>query len=194
MRFRHAGQRAHEVSKANLGECVRARGIAVALPDGMRTIIWTSILATALATGACKKKQDDTGAAATQVKKTQEDVKDQAKDLDKTMGDKNATANDLNKAQGDLSAANADLQAAKAKYDITVKDRLAKLDIKIHELEGKADAKAKDALVSLRARRQELSTRVDGIKDHAAADWDAFTKDVDSTFDKLESDVNDALK
>lgn len=160
----------------------------------MRTIIWTSILATALATGACNKKQDDTGAAATQVKKTQEDVKDQAKDLDKTMTDKNATANDLNHAQGDLAAAKVDLQSAKDKYSIAVKDRLAKIDIRIHELEMKTDAKSKDALTSLRNRRQEMSTRVDGIKDHAAADWDAFTKDVDNSFDKLENDVNDALK
>jgi chromosome segregation ATPase len=160
----------------------------------MRTMLWCSILATALAAGGCKKKQDDTGSAATEVKKTAEDVKDQAKDLDKTMTDKKATTNDLDKAQGDLAAAKTDLVAAKDKYAITVKDRLAKIDIKIHELEARTDAKSKDALATLQTRRTELATRVDGIKDRTATDWDAFTKDVDNSFDKLESDVNDALK
>ena len=160
----------------------------------MRTILWCSVLATALAAGGCKKKQDDTGSAATQVHKNAEDVKDQAKDLDKTMTDKNATANDLNKAQGDLAAAKTDLNAAKDKYEIAVKDRLAKIDIKMHELEARTDAKSKDAYAALQVRRNELAAKTDNIKDRAAADWDAFTKNVDDTFDKLESDIKDALK
>jgi hypothetical protein len=161
----------------------------------MRTILWTTILATALSTGACnKKKQDDTGAAASEVKKTQEGVNDQAKDLDKTLGDKKATTNDLNKAEGDLAAAKTDLVAAKDKYMITVKDRMAKLDIRLKELSAKTDAKATAAATALQARRAEMATKVETVKDHASADWAVFTKDVDSSFDKLESDVNDALK
>jgi chromosome segregation ATPase len=160
----------------------------------MRTMLWCSILATALAAGGCKKKQDDTGSAATEVKKTAEDVKDQAKDLDKTMTDKNAKPNDIDKANADLAAAKTDLAAAKDKYAITVKDRLAKIDIKIHELEARTDAKSKNALATLQTRRTELAAKTDGIKDRMAADWDAFTKDVDNSFDKLESDLNDALK
>jgi DNA repair exonuclease SbcCD ATPase subunit len=160
----------------------------------MRTMLWTSVLALSLAAGGCKKKQDDTGSAATEVKKTAEDVKDQAKDLDKTMTDKNAKPNDIDKANADLAAAKTDLNAAKDKYAITVKDRLAKIDIKMHELEARTDAKSKSALASLQARRTELSTKVDGMRDRAAGDWDAFTKDVDNSFDKFESDLNDALK
>ncbi|HEY0253577.1 MAG TPA: hypothetical protein VGC41_18720 [Kofleriaceae bacterium] len=160
----------------------------------MRTMLYCTILATALSTGACKKKQDDTGNAAAEVKKTQEGVTDQQKDLDKTLGDKKATTNDLNKAEGNLAAANTDLQAAKDKYAITVKDRMAKLDIKIHELEAKTDQKSKDALASVNSMRTELSTKIAGAKDRAAGDWDNFTKDVDSTFDKIENNVNDALK
>ena len=160
----------------------------------MRTILWTTILATALASGACNKKQDDTGAAATEVKKTQETANDQQKDLDKTLTDKKASANDLNKAEGNVAMANTDLQAAKDKYTITVNDRLAKLDIKIKELEAKTDEKSKTALAALQTRRTALSTKFDNIKAHAAADWDAFTKDVDSTFDGIEKDLNDALK
>ncbi|MEO6775387.1 MAG: hypothetical protein ABI467_20660 [Kofleriaceae bacterium] len=151
-------------------------------------------MATALAAGGCKKKQDDTGNAATQVQKSAEGVKDQAKDLDKTLTDKNATPNDLNKAQGDLAAAKTDLVAAKDKYEVTVKDRLAKIDIKMHELEARTDAKSKEEVATLQSRRNELATKVDNVKDHATPDWDAFTKEVDHSFDKLESDLDDALK
>jgi len=160
----------------------------------MRTILWTTILATSLASGACNKKQDDTGAAATEVKKTQETANDQQKDLDKTLTDKKASANDLNKAEGNAAMANTDVQAAKDKYTITVNDRLAKLDIKIKELQAKTDQKSKDALVALQTRRAALSTKIDNIKDHAAADWDAFTKDVDNAFDGIEKDLSSALK
>jgi len=160
----------------------------------MRTILWCTVLATALSTGACNKKQDDTGAAATEVKKTQENVNDQTKDLDKKLTDKKATADELNKAQGDLAMANQDLQAARDKYSITIKDRLAKLDIKINELAARTDQKSKDAVAAMKARRGELSTKVDMIKDHAAANWDTFTKDVDNAFDGIEKDLHDALK
>lgn len=160
----------------------------------MRTILWTTILATALASGACNKKQDNTGAAATEVKKTQETANDQQKDLDKTLTDKKATANDLNKAEGNAAMANTDVQAAKDKYTITVNDRLAKLDIKIKELTAKTDQKSKDAVVALQTRRAALSTKMESIKDHAAADWDAFTKDVDNAFDGIEKDLDGALK
>jgi predicted nucleic acid-binding Zn-ribbon protein len=160
----------------------------------MRTTLSISLLAIALAAGGCKKKQDDTGAAATQVKKTAENVDDQAKDLNKTQTDKDSKPKDLDKAQGDLAAAKTDLVAAKEKYSVTVKDRLAKIDIRIHELEQRTDAKSKQAAIDLKARRDQLSTRLGTMQDRAAADWDAFTKDVDNSFDKLESDVNDALK
>jgi hypothetical protein len=160
----------------------------------MRTILWTTILATALSTSACNKKQDDTGAAASEVKKTQENANDTQKDLDKTLTDKKATDKDLNKAEANNAMANTDAQAAKDKYGITVNDRLAKLDIKLKELQAKMDQKSKDAAVVIANRRAELATKTALIKDHAAADWDAFTKDVDNTFDGIEKDLNADLK
>jgi len=138
----------------------------------MRTTLWCLILSAALATGACKKKQDDTGAGSAE------------RDLSKTKDDLSAVKSDL---KGDLAA-------ARDKYATTVKDRLAKLDARIHDLEQRTDAKSKEALDKLRARRAELATNIDTMKDHAATDWDAFTKRVDSTFDGIEQDVGDALK
>jgi chromosome segregation ATPase len=153
-----------------------------------------SLLSLTLATGACKKKQDDTGAAATQVKKTAEDVNDQAKDLRKTETDKDSTNKDINGAQADLQAAKADLTAAKEKYSSALKDRMQKLDIKIDELEKRTDAKSHQVAADLKARRDALSAKTADIKDRTAADWDAFTKNVDDEFDRLDKDANDALK
>ena len=160
----------------------------------MRTMFWCSILSAALATTACNKKADSTDKAGTEVKKAQEDVVEQRKDLDKATADRDSKPKDLNKAEGELAAAKVDLAAARDKYSITVNERLAKLDIKIKELEARGDAKAKDAAVTLRARRATLGTKLESMKDRAAGDWDAFTKDVDSTFDGIEKDVNDAVK
>jgi len=53
---------------------------------------------------------------------------------------------------------------------------------------------SKQAAVDLKARRDQLSTKLGTMQDRAAADWDAFTKDVNDSFDKIESDTNDALK
>jgi hypothetical protein len=40
-----------------------------------------------------------------------------------------------------------------------------------------------------------LSARDDAYgQDRTTADWDAFTKDVNDSFDKLESDLHDDLK
>src|SRR4051794_37977717 len=101
----------------------------------MRSMLWVSMLSVVLTTGACKKKQDDTDKAASEVKKSVEEANDQKKDFDKTMSDKSATPKDLDKANTDLGAAKVDVAAAKDKYAITVKDRLAKIDLKIRELE-----------------------------------------------------------
>jgi len=160
----------------------------------MRTTCWTSILAISLAVGACKKKQDDTGAAATEVKKTQENLDDQRKDTEKVQTDRKATANDVDKAEGNMAGAQQDVEAAKTKYAATVKDRLAKIDIRIHELEQRADAKSKDALTKIQAERASLAAKVDDLRSRAAADWEWFTKDAENAFDRIEKDLDSAMK
>ena len=47
----------------------------------MRTLFWCSILSAALATGACKKSQDDTGKAGKDVQKTAENGDSGTNDL-----------------------------------------------------------------------------------------------------------------
>lgn len=140
----------------------------------MRTTLTISLLSIALAAGGCKKKQDDT--------------------YDETAQGRGSTRADLDEAHGHLEAAKDDLRAAKEHYEATAKDRLAKLDAEIHELGQRADAKSKQAAADLEARRDRLATKLKSMQDRAADNWDAFTRDVDSSFDKLEQDAHDALK
>jgi hypothetical protein len=160
----------------------------------MRTIIWCSLLSAALAAGGCKRKTDDTGSAAVEVKKTQEAVDKEAKDYQKLSSDQKATDKDRAKAESDLAAAKADLKAARDKYEITVKDRLAKIDIKLQQLQQRGDEKSKAALTKLQSERGELGVKLDAMKDRAADNWDAFTKDIDKSFDGMEKQLDDATK
>jgi hypothetical protein len=160
----------------------------------MRTLIWCSLLAAALAAGGCKRKTDDTGSAAVEVKKTQEAVDKETKDYQKISSDQKASEKDKAKAEGNLAAAKADLQAARDKYEITVKDRLSKIDIKMHALEQSGDVKSKETLTKLQTERAELGTKLDTMKDRTADNWDAFTKDVDKTFDTMDKQLDSIQK
>src|SRR5262249_1628535 len=100
---------------------------------------------------------------------------------------------DLNKQQGDLDSAKADLAAARDHYRDAAKQRLAKLDDDIHQLEARTDAAGKEGYNKLRVERDGLSAKINGISDQVQANWDAFKKDVDAKFDQAEKDAHDAL-
>ena len=140
----------------------------------MRTLIRASLVCALVAgAGACHRHDDSMDKSSTQMQKAEEDLGSQRKDV----------AKDEN-----------DLATARDRYVTSARDRLSKLDAKIDELGAKADAKGREAIPALKARRDELAHDVDIAKDHASKDWASFQKNVDDEFDKLENDVNDALK
>lgn len=181
----------------------------------MRKMIWIALTSTALFAGACKKKDDsakEMDRAASSAAKAQEDMSDQAKDVRSEQKDVNKDQqelakdqrkdqqamakdqNDVAKQQGELDSARTDLVQARERFEVAAKQRLAKLDDKIHEVEANTDANARSAATSLRARRDELASKIDSMSAQSKADWKAFKKDVDDRFDKLESDAQNALK
>lgn len=171
----------------------------------MRTTLWASMVALVLASGAgCKKKDDSTKAmdkAASSAAKAQEDVNEQSKDVHNQQKDvikdqQNLSKDqaDVAKQQGELSTAETELAQARERYSVAARQRLANLDTKIHELEASTSPAAKDAAAKLRVRRDELAVRLEAIGSQTQAGWDTFKKDVDTSFDKLEKDVNDATK
>jgi chromosome segregation ATPase len=166
----------------------------------MKKTIWIAIASAALFAGACKKKDEsakEMDRSASTASKAQENVNDQAKDVQSAQKDLNKDMSkdqaDVNKQQGELNSAKADLASARDQYRDAAKQRLAKLDDEIHQLEARSESTAKDAAAKLRAERDELSTKIGGISDQTQANWDAFKKDVDDKFDKAEKDAQDAL-
>jgi hypothetical protein len=170
----------------------------------MRTTIWASMIATALlSTAACHKKDDSAKAmdkAATSAAKAQENVNDQVKDVDSAQKDVNKEQKDVTKEEnavakqeGELKMAETDLAQARERYGVAAKQRLSNLDAKIHQIEMKSDASAKSTATSLRARRDEIASRLDGVTAQSKANWDGYKKDLDDSFDKLDKDVDKAL-
>ena len=170
-----------------------------------KTTIWISMLSAALlSTAACHKK-DDAGKAmdkaATEASKAQEDVNDQAKDVAKQQKDVNkdqqTMAKDqaaVAKQQGEMTAAQTELAQARERYNVAASQRLTNLDAKIRQIELKTDTTAKDTAAKLRVRRDEIATRLGAAGTTVQADWDRYKKDVDDSFDKLEKDVDSAVK
>ena len=92
-----------------------------------------------------------------------------------------------------VNSAQPDVAQARDSYKATAKDRLAKLDDQIRQVEHKATESSRDLATKLRARRDQLAQRLDTIGNQAADGWDSFKKDMDDSFDKLEQDTQDAL-
>lgn len=170
-----------------------------------KTTMWISMLSAALlSTAACNKK-DDAGKAmdkaATSAQKAQDDVHDQAKDVAKEQKDVTKDQQtmakdqaDVAKQQGEMNAAQLELTQARERYNVAASQRLTNLDGKIRQIELKTEATAKDTAAKLRVRRDEIASRLGAAGNTAQADWDKFKTDVDDSFDKLEKDVDSALK
>lgn len=170
----------------------------------MRTTFWVSMFSAALLSVAgCKKKDDPDSAmdrAGATAAKAQEDMNDQRKDIASEQKDVMEDRKDLSKEQADvakqqheLSAAQGDFAQARERYSVAAKQRLADIDAKLQQLEMKADASAKGAAAKLRVQRDALATKLSAVGNEAQSNWDTFKKDVDDGFDRLESDVKDAL-
>lgn len=167
-------------------------GTVVARLDAMRitTILGTSLLSMGLLAGtACRKH--DTDKAGSQMQKAREDVDDKSKDLAKT---EDKSTNAVAKDQAKLDEAQADLTKARTDFSAAVKARLDKIDTKINELATRTDAKTQDALTTLKQRRVDLQAKLDAMGNQAADRWDDFKKDVDSSFDSLEKDLDNVTK
>jgi septal ring factor EnvC (AmiA/AmiB activator) len=148
----------------------------------MRTI-HTLVAVLALSAGACKNDAD----------KRADKVETARKDVDKQQTDVAQARRDLNKQQRELDRAHTDLSAARVEYTNALKDRLAKIDQKLDDLAARTDAVARADADRLRVRRNELAARVDSAADATADRWDAFKKDVDDSFTKLDNDIDDAI-
>ncbi len=91
-----------------------------------------------------------------------------------------------------LGSAREVLTKARETYAAAVRVRLSKLDATLAALETPKDAASKDALVGLRARREQLVTKIAAMSGTAEPSWDAYMLELDTTFDAIERDLHDA--
>lgn len=89
-----------------------------------------------------------------------------------------------------LGSAREILTKARETYASAVRVRLAKLDATLAKLGEDKDVASKDALVGLRARREQLVTKIGAMSGTAEPAWDAYMRDLDTTFDAIEHDAH----
>ncbi len=100
----------------------------------------------------------------------------------------------LEQQRQQLGAAQQNLSQARAAYAAAVKERFAKLDATLATLATRTDARSRDAVTGLRARRDQLATKLATLTDTLDANWNDYTSDVDTTFDAIEHDLQEATK
>jgi chromosome segregation ATPase len=140
-----------------------------------------------------RKAQAEVTANSKDLAKNQDDIEQKKRALVREQQDLADKQKLLEQQRGQLGSAQGTLVQARAAYAAAVKERFAKLDASVAVLATKTDAKSKDAVVGLRARRDQLSAKIDAMPSTADADWTQYTKDIDVTFDAIESDLHKAL-
>ncbi len=158
-------------------------------------------------TGACRKhdNSDVTAQASRDLRLAQEEANTHGKELAANQADMDQskrdlvaqhqkvadTAEALVKQQVAVGSAQLTLANARQAYATAMTDRLARLDADLAELAGKAkDAKAKDTLAGLRARRDAVVSTWKAATATVDANWETYTRDLDSTLTTIEHDVH----
>jgi chromosome segregation ATPase len=147
----------------------------------MRTILWSTVLSIALigSVGCRKDEAEKVKAAEKNVAEQREDIRDEQKDVDKQ--------------KQELAGAQHDLAQARAEYDRTARERLAKIDAKIAQLEAKGTEASRKAAADLRVRRDQAAAKLNDIGTRTESNWDSFKAEINRDLDQFEKDVDEAL-
>ena len=81
----------------------------------------------------------------------------------------------------------------RSNFETTSRERLAKLDARIQELEQSASESAHQTAQELRKDRDELAIRLDSIRQQAKPKWDEFQSSVEDSFQRLENRLDEAV-
>ena len=125
--------------------------------------------------------------------KNQEDIEQKKREIlldQQTLADKQKLLEQQRQA---LGSSQGQLREARAAYAAAIVERFAKLDASLAALATKTDARSRDAATGLRARRDQLSAKLDSMAGTADASWEQYTKDVDIMFDAIERDLREAV-
>ena len=167
---------------------------------------WACVLLLAGASCGKKDNSSDTDEAADDLKKAQaaaaerrqgvvgneadiEREKREVASAQQALADKQALLAQQRQA---LGSAQVNLEAARNAYGAAVAERFAKLDASLATLAKRTDAASTDSRVGLRARRDQLATKLTSMRTTTDPSWAEYTKDVDTTFDAIEHDLQEA--
>jgi hypothetical protein len=137
------------------------------------------------AQGAASKRHEGVVANEAEIAREKREVET----AQQALADKQAL---LLQQQQALGSAQATLEAARTAYGVAVAERFAKLDASLATLAKRTDAASTDAHAGLRARRDLLATKLASIRTTTDPSWAEYTKDVDTTFDAIEHDLQAA--
>ncbi len=174
----------------------------------MSKVLGAWVCAVLLAGASCGKKDNssDTDEAAEDLKKAQaaaaerrqglvgneaeiEREKREVASAQQALADKQALLSQQRQA---LGSAQASLEEARNAYGAAVAERFAKLDASLATLAKRTDAASIDARAGLQARRDLLATKLSSLRTTTDPSWAEYTKDVDTTFDAIEHDLQAA--
>lgn len=185
--------------------CPAARYAERVIQNCRSSLLWLALLVAA----SCGKRDDAAGTdkASEELRRAQTEVTEHSKDLAKNQNDIERNKRDLVREQQELAdkqklleqqreqlgSAQGTLVQARAAYAAAVNVRFAKIDASLATLATRTDAKSKDANAGLRARRDQLSKKIDAMSSTPDAEWNQYSKDVDVTFGAIEKDLHQAL-
>ncbi|MEP6862231.1 MAG: hypothetical protein ABJE66_16525 [Deltaproteobacteria bacterium] len=173
----------------------------------MRTRFVLSLIACVLAVACGKKDNSDlTDRPSKDLHEAQSALTEKSKNVVETSDDIERRKREVVKQQQELAdkeavlatqakqlgSAQGTLAEADAAYRAAVTQRLAKLDLALATLSTKVDAASKDAAAGLKTRRDLLASTLEKMPPAADSGRAAYTKDVDTTFDAIERDLNAA--
>lgn len=101
-------------------------------------------------------------------------------------------ASQVEQDRDELGSAQVSLVEARVKLDAAVKQRFAKLDVALTDLTNRTDAASRDVAAGLRTRRDLLAARIATMPATTDASWGTYTKDLNTTFDGIERDLEAA--
>lgn len=185
-------------------------GWAFATIPGMtgKNVIARGVLALILAGCGNKDNSADTDKASEQLRAAQTAVESKRNAVSSEADELERRRRELAQAQQDLKDRESALQAetgqlgsaagvvatAQVAYQAAVGERLAKLDAALATLATRTNAAAKDAGIGLVARRKQLADKLATLASTPETYWATYTRDVDTTFDAIERDLQAALK
>ena len=126
--------------------------------------------------------------------RNQDDIERKKREIlldQQTLADKQKLLEDQRRQ---LGSSQGQLQEARVAYAAAIKERFARLDASLAALATRTDAKSRDAATGLRARRDQLSAKVDSMASTPDSSWDTYSKDVDIMFDAIERDLREAVE